>query len=144
MSGGRRSLRTWLPWLALVVVLAVALVAGTRRDGGPETVEGRVHRVAKEIRCPTCRSISAAESDAPASVAVRKEIERQVRDGRSDAEIRSFFVDRFGDDILLRPRASGVAAAVWALPVIALVCRATPGTATAEDRALVERALEGG
>ena len=144
----------WLPWLALAVVLIGALVIGTRGDGHPRTTEERVRSVAASVRCPTCRSQSALESDATAARAVRDEIRRRVTSGESDAQIRAFLVSRYGDDILLRPEGHGVAALVWALPVAAFVIavagltvafrrwrpsRAVP--VSDDDRRLVEQAL---
>jgi cytochrome c-type biogenesis protein CcmH len=115
----------------------------------------RVKHVASEIRCPTCRNQSAAESDAAAAKAVRDEITRRVRAGQSDGEIVEFMVSRYGSDILLKPARSGVASLVWTLPVVAVVVaiaalavafrrwKARPGvTVSDEDRALVERELE--
>ena len=115
-------MRRWLPWLALAAVLAVALLVGAGRHGGRATPAQRAHRIAGELRCPTCRSLSAAESDAKAAKAVRDEIARRVRAGESDGEIRAYFVSRYGRDILLEPEGTGVAAIVWVLPVAALVC----------------------
>ena len=115
-------MRRWLPWLALAAVLAVALLVGAGRHGGRATPAQRAHRIAGELRCPTCRSLSAAESDAKAAKAVRDEIGRRVRAGESDSEIRAYFVSRYGRDILLQPEGTGVAAIVWVLPVAALVC----------------------
>ena len=114
-----------------------------------------MRHIASEIRCPTCRNQSAAESDAAAAKAVREEIGRRVRAGESDGEIVAFMVSRYGSDILLKPEGSGVASLVWVLPVIAVIValaglvfafrrwRARPGVeVSAEDRALVERELE--
>ena len=147
-------MRRWLPWLALAAVLAIALAVGAGRHGGRATPAQRAHRLAGELRCPTCRSLSAAESDAKAARAVRAEIARRVRAGESDGEIRAYFVSRYGRDILLEPEGTGVAALVWVLPVAAVLCalaglavafrrwRVTPGAAVSdEDRARVEKAL---
>ncbi|MBV8980907.1 MAG: cytochrome c-type biogenesis protein CcmH [Acidimicrobiia bacterium] len=142
-------------WLALGVVLAVALVIGAQGRSGPMTEAQRVRHIASEIRCPTCRNQSAAQSDAAAAKAVRDEIDRRVKAGQSDGEIVAFMVSRYGSDILLKPEGSGVASLVWVLPVVAVVValgalafafvrwRARPGVAVSEDdRALVERELE--
>ena len=152
---GRRW-RVWLPWAALVVVLVGALVIGAGRGGGKESVDHRVQRIASEVRCPTCRGLSAAESDAKTAEAVREEIRTRVQQGQGDGPIRAALADRYGADILLRPQGSGVAALVWALPVVAVVLalagltiafrrwsavtRAKPSD---EDRVLVDRALRG-
>ena len=147
--------RQLLPWLVMGVLLVTAFTISSRHDSRPETTQARVKRVASEVRCPTCRQLSAAESDAPAAEAVRVAIAQRVEQGESDKEIRGFLVSTYGDDILLKPGGSGVAGLVWALPVAAFVCalaglaiafrrwhRAEAGP-TADDRALVERALAG-
>ena len=147
--------RNLLPWLVMAVLLVTAFTISTRRDARPETTQARVKRVASEVRCPTCRQLSAAESDAPAAEAVRLAIAKRVEQGQSDEEIRAFLVGSYGKDILLKPGGSGVAGLVWALPVAAFVCavaglafafrrwRAAAVGPTADDRALVERALAG-
>jgi cytochrome c-type biogenesis protein CcmH len=97
-----------------------------------------------------------SESDAPTAVAVRQLITDEVRAGRSDRSIESELVQKYGSGILLRPPASGVAAAVWVVPAVAGVAGvvalvvvfrrrrlrvASESTVSEEDRALVERAL---
>ena len=145
--------RSWTPYVVLAAVLAVALAVGSGDDGRPAGAGDRVDRIAREVRCPTCESQSAADSDAPASEAIRQEIRRRVEAGQTDAEVRSYLVSRYGKDILLKPEASGVAALAWVLPVAAAVCAAAGlGAAflrwrrprgpapSPEDRALVEEA----
>ena len=146
--------RGWRPYLLLVPVLGVALFVGARRDAGPPTAAARTTAIAAEVRCPTCEGLSAAESDTPASLAIRQEIRRRVDAGQSDAEIRAYLVSRYGKDILLKPEATGVASLVWLLPVAVGICalgglalafrrwRARPQVEVSpEDRRLVEQAL---
>lgn len=116
-------MRRWLGWVLLVVVVAGALVAGTR-SGEDETASERVQSIAKSVRCPTCRGQSVADSDAPAAANVRKDIERRVAAGESDDEVRSALAARFGASILLTPPRSGVAGLVWVVPVLALAVAA--------------------
>ncbi|HZN13862.1 MAG TPA: cytochrome c-type biogenesis protein CcmH [Acidimicrobiales bacterium] len=146
-------MKRWAPWVALLLVVVVALVAGTRDGDGPEPVSHRVDRIAHGVRCPTCRELSAAESDAAAAKAVRLAIRRDVEAGRTDGEIRAALADRYGRDILLTPAASGVVGLVWVLPVVGVVIaigllvlafrrwRPVGRHPTDDDRALVERAL---
>jgi cytochrome c-type biogenesis protein CcmH len=112
--------RRW-SWAAVVAVAVALLVYGTVDAGGARTDEDRVEGLAETIKCPTCRSQSAADSDAPASRAIRTEIARRVDAGQSDGEIRAYFRSRYGEEILLTPSSSGVAGLVWILPVAALV-----------------------
>lgn len=148
-------LRGRLPWLLMALLLAGALVIGAQGRSGPRTEAQRVTHVASQIRCPTCRNQSAAESDAAAAKAVRDEIRRRVQVGQSDGQIIAFLESRYGSDILLTPPSSGVGGLVWALPVAAVIVavaamgfafrrwRARPGAVvTPEDRELVERELE--
>jgi cytochrome c-type biogenesis protein CcmH len=103
------------------------------------------------MRCPTCRGLSAAQSDAPSAEAIRDEVRRRVQDGESDDQIKDYLISRYGEDILLQPRSR----LVWALPVVggavavaglALLLRrrraGSGGKASDEDEALVAQALQ--
>jgi cytochrome c-type biogenesis protein CcmH len=108
----------------MALVLAVAMFVGVREDRAPRTENDRVTAIADEVRCPTCESLSAAESDAAAAQAVRDEIRTRLRDGQTKGQILAFLASRYGDDILLRPDATGVAGLVWVLPVAAFLLAA--------------------
>jgi cytochrome c-type biogenesis protein CcmH/NrfF len=107
-------------YAVMAVVLALALVAGTRSGASTDPVD-RAHALAQTIKCPTCRGQAVAQSDAPASAAIREEITRRIDAGQSDDEIRDYFAHQYGDDILLRPAASGFGGLVWVAPVVVLV-----------------------
>ncbi|MDQ4068987.1 MAG: cytochrome c-type biogenesis protein CcmH [Actinomycetota bacterium] len=143
-----------LNWLVLALVLAGALAVGSRRESGPPTEDQRVQRISSVVRCPTCRGLSAAQSDAPAAESIRDEIRRRVQAGETDTQIKEYLVSRFGEDIILQPEPEGVGLLVWALPVAAgtaavaglvLVLRrrqVRPGRkVSASDQALVEEAM---
>ena len=110
-----------LSWAALLVIAAVALAFGTVDDGPTRATEDTVQAIASTIRCPQCRSQSAADSDASTARAVRDEIAERVEAGESADEIRSYFASRYGDEILLTPPADGVGSLVWVLPVAATI-----------------------
>ncbi|HET7722308.1 MAG TPA: cytochrome c-type biogenesis protein CcmH [Acidimicrobiales bacterium] len=108
-TGSRR-----LSWGLLALVLVGALAIGSRGESGPPTEDQRVQRIASVVRCPTCRGLSAAQSDAPSAEAIRDEVRRRVQEGETDAQIKAYLVSRYGEDILLQPKSR----VVWALPVI--------------------------
>ena len=145
----------WASWLLMGMVLAVALVAATRPDDAARTPEDRIFAIARTTKCPTCRSQSVAESEAPIAKEMRADIARRVESGETDDEIRDFLRSRFGEEIELRPSASGVTGLVWVIPVVAMVLasvglamvfrrwrRSTAVEATDADRALVAEARE--
>jgi cytochrome c-type biogenesis protein CcmH len=141
-------------WVVMTAVLLGALVAGSAGDGEPRTNAERVRAIGETIKCPTCRSQSVAESDAPAAKGIRLEIARRVDAGQTDAEIRDYIAGQAGEDLLLTPSRRGLTGLVWGLPVAALVLAVAglaaafsrwrahaPTAATSEDVALVEQAL---
>jgi cytochrome c-type biogenesis protein CcmH len=137
-SGGRRStrdaarLRRRTAWVALAVVVVVALVIGARTPAA-QTPAQKAASIASEVRCPTCEGQSAEVSDAAAAQAVRTFILTEVEAGQSRGRIEQELEDRYGSDILLRPPASGIAGLVWVLPIVALVL-AVAGLAVAFRR----------
>lgn len=110
-------------WIAMGIIAGLLLAVGASRDGGPLTQSERIDSISKRVACPTCQGESVYVSRASAAVALRDEIARQVGSGeRSDEEILAFIEQRFGGQVLLVPRSSGIDALVWALPVAALIC----------------------
>src|SRR5687767_1477723 len=114
-------MKKWLPWALMGAVLVVALGIGLQPDDSTRTNDDRAHAIADGLKCPTCRSQSVADSDAPVSKEIRADIARRIEAGQTDAEIRSYLTGRFGDDIVLTPSASGITGLVWVIPVVALV-----------------------
>jgi cytochrome c-type biogenesis protein CcmH len=109
-------------WLVALAATVALLAVGAARDSGPLTQQERIDAISRRLACPTCQGESIAVSRAPAAESIRAEIARQVGSGRlEDDEIVAFIEQRFGGEVLLVPRASGLDALVWALPVAALV-----------------------
>lgn len=119
----RSSLKRWPSWVLLVLVVGGLLAVGANRDAGPRSPQERVEDISRRLACPICDGESVFESRNAASQAIRVEIARQVDTGTvSDDQIINFIEQRFGSKVLLVPRATGIDALVWALPVAALVC----------------------
>ena len=139
-----------LTWGLLALVLVGALVVGAQGEAGPPTEDQRVQRLSSVLRCPTCRGLSADQSDAPSAEAIREEVRRRVQLGETDGQIKEYLISRYGEDILLQPRSR----LVWALPMFGGVAavgglvlvlrrrRLRPGgRASAADEALVAKAM---
>lgn len=140
--------------MALVVVVGVALGVGSSRGGPPATPAQRAAAIDALVRCPSCDGISVADSSASTAVAIRQAVAARIRAGQTDGQIDAFLVSRYGPDILLRPPVHGWTAWLWLLPPAVLAVAVVgvgsvlwrrrsrvPGPVSAEDRALVQRAL---
>ena len=152
--GPRRRAVRWLPWIGLVVIVAVALAIGSQRRSHP-TLEQRTYSIAGAVRCPLCVGETAAQSDIPASVEIRATIRRELQAGESRSQILSQLVSSYGSGILEQPPVKGVNVLLWVLPGgVALVAlgglawafvRWRPGRAlkvSDEDRRLVDGLLD--
>lgn len=118
-----KSIKQPAVWVAMAIVVGLLLVVGANNNSGPLTQQERIDEISQHLACPTCQGESVYVSRAPAAVSLRDEIARQVGGGeRTDDEIVAFVEQRFGGQVLLVPRSSGIDALVWALPVTALIC----------------------
>ena len=146
--------RRLLPWMALAVVVVATLAVAGGAGRSERSPAARARHLASQLRCPVCEGLTVADSPSPTARAIHDDIRRRVEAGESDEEIRRAFVERYGETILLRPTSTGIAALVWALPVVVLVLgaaglgfafwrwRRQPRlAATDADRALVGEAL---
>ena len=84
-------------------------------------LEARVQKLGKELRCPTCQGMSIADSPASVARAQLDKIRALVSDGKTDDEVRAYFVARYGEWILLSPKASGINWLVWLGPALLLI-----------------------
>jgi cytochrome c-type biogenesis protein CcmH len=152
----RRTIKRWPAWVALVLVVVGLLAVGATRSSGPRTADERVEYISTRLACPICDGQSVFESRNSDSEAIRTEIRAQIAAGQlSDDQVIQYMTDRYGAQLLLVPKASGIDALVWALPAAAFVC-AVVGLGVAfrrwrtvadtvpddDDRALVDAARD--
>lgn len=106
-------------YMVMALCIGAALFIGIR-DTKSQSIEARVNQIGSQIRCPVCDSQSAIESETNAAVAVRDEIENRLRNGQGEAEIKAYFVSRFGQGILLKPGTDNLAWIYWVAPIGAI------------------------
>jgi cytochrome c-type biogenesis protein CcmH len=124
--------------LMAVATVAVAVDSGQRFDHAAE--QARYERLIRDLRCLMCRSESIADSNAPVAADLRREVEELMRAGRSDAEIRTFMTDRYGDFVLMRPPVAPRTWLLWAAPMLFVACGGLIVFVTVRRRAAAARA----
>lgn len=73
-------------------------------------------KLANELVAPCCWKEALAQHRSPAADEARAEFRTLVAEGRSEAEIRDWFVAKYGERILLTP-AGGKARALFWIPI---------------------------
>ncbi|MHC4236232.1 MAG: cytochrome c-type biogenesis protein [Planctomycetota bacterium] len=94
-----------------------APVEAVRAD--PE-LEAQVREIAAQLRCPTCRALSVQDSPSGMAQEMRDLIREQLLTGKTPEEVTAYFVERYGEWILLKPTAQGFNWTVWLLPILML------------------------
>lgn len=72
--------------------------------------------VADQLRCPVCRNQSVLESSSQLARSMQDVVRERLAAGESPEEVKAYFVGRYGDWILLKPKARGINLAVYLLP----------------------------
>jgi cytochrome c-type biogenesis protein CcmH len=113
---------------AALALIAVALLGAAAADPADRlkdpAQEARARSLFRDVRCLVCQSESIDESDATLAHDLRQLIRAQVAQGRSDAQIRAFLVARYGQFVLLTPKASLGNAILWAGPLVVVLAGA--------------------
>lgn len=102
--------------LFAVALVAFGVLAVVMRTEAPSAA-ARIAHLESIVRCPSCEDLSVAQSNATSAIAVRHQIAREVRDGRSDQQILSGIEGVYGTQILLSPKASGLGLLLYVVPL---------------------------
>ena len=93
---------------------------------GPRIVEETqldrdTRQLAAELRCPVCQGLSLEDSPSELSQEMRQIIKEQLEAGKSVEEVKAYFVEKYGEWILLEPEPHGFNLMVYFLPVVLLL-----------------------
>ena len=110
-----------LVFAALLACAGVAAAAAQPLRFADATEESRFRALVSELRCVMCQNQSLADSDAQIARDLRAQVLRLMRDGRSDAEIKDYLVERYSDFVLYRPPMKPSTWLLWFGPALVLV-----------------------
>jgi cytochrome c-type biogenesis protein CcmH len=100
--------------------MLLATTAAAQPPARPVSDE-TAHQIASELRCVVCQNLSVADSPSEMAAQMRAIVRERLAAGDSPAQVREYFVQRYGEWILLSPRRRGFNLLVWGMPVLAVV-----------------------
>lgn len=112
-------------WGICVIILALGprlTFAMDPESKLPDPVQQEIYeRLTHEVRCLVCQNQTIADSSAPLASDLRREIRQMLEAGRSEAEVKTFLLDRYGDFVLYKPRFMTTTALLWLAPLLLLL-----------------------
>lgn len=101
--------------LILIFILLVTPVMAVEPDEmlSDPALEARAQALDNALRCVQCQSESIASSNATWARDARLKVRELIEGGATDSEVETYFIERFGEFVLMQPRASGANLILW-------------------------------
>ncbi len=115
-----------LKWPALLLVallfgLAWWAFARAEQPTAPRNLDDEALEIGKMLRCPICQNVSVAFSPSQLAGQMRQVIRQKLAAGETREQIIQYFVDRYGESILLEPPKRGFNLVAWRGPFLAVL-----------------------
>ena len=113
------SMKRWRPFLFILVAAAIlaAIWSYVMIATPPQkTLDQKVQDVASQLKCPVCQDESVADSPSLIAQQMRGVIRQQLQSGESEQQVVSYFVSRYGQQILWSPPWQGFSLLAYLVP----------------------------
>ncbi|MCS7248871.1 MAG: cytochrome c-type biogenesis protein CcmH [Anaerolineales bacterium] len=116
-----------LRWLLLIgIFLSIGLWggAGTALAQTPDPrqiTDDQVNAIAKHLYCPVCENVPLDVCGTQACEQWRQLIRQKLAEGWSEAQIRQYFVEQYGDRVLATPPPRGINWLAYLVPPVAIL-----------------------
>ena len=108
-----------------MILCALSFSSPFAKDATPladdPVTEQRLISISEEMRCLVCQNESLAGSRSDLANDLRREIRTLIKEGKSDDQIRTFMVERYGDFVLYRPPVKPITWLLWIGPFVILI-----------------------
>jgi cytochrome c-type biogenesis protein CcmH len=107
----------------LSIFVAMLVIGGALAQGtNPQApTDDQVNAIAKQLYCPVCENIPLDVCGTQACAQWRDLIRQKLGEGWSEAQIKQYFVDQYGDRVLATPPARGLNWLVYIVPPVAIL-----------------------
>lgn len=93
----------------------------TGRAFEDDEMQARYVEIISEVRCVQCQNQTIKDSNVQIASDLRREIRRLLSEGKTNAQVFEFLVQRYGDFVLYRPPMSGFSLLLWIAPGLFLL-----------------------
>jgi len=111
--------RTTLAFAVLAVLVAAAPLSA--QHPARHVNEQAVYEIAAQLRCVVCQNLSVADSPSEMANQMRAVVRERLAAGETPEQVIRYFVDKYGEWILLSPPRRGFTLLVWIVPAISVV-----------------------
>ena len=112
--------RLFLGVICLLVGWSVWAI-DTGRAFEDDEMQARYVEIISEVRCVQCQNQTIKDSNVQIASDLRREIRRLLSEGKTNAQVFEFLVQRYGDFVLYRPPMSGFSLLLWIAPGLFLL-----------------------
>jgi len=107
--------------LLTVTLLLSAIIPGYAMAQGSEPTDDEVNAIAKQLYCPVCENISLEACGTAACEQWRNIIREKLKEGWTEDEIKTYFVDQYGDRVMAEPPRRGFNWLVYIVPLLVFI-----------------------
>lgn len=106
-------------WIIGILLVFLSLSTGRASAQSPTPSDDQVNAIARQLFCPICENVPLDVCPTQACHDWRELIRQMLADGKSEADIKQYFVDHYGARVLSEPPAAGLNWLAYVVPPVA-------------------------
>ena len=104
-------------FMLMIILLSLFAVSTVAAQGSVDDVsDDEVNAIAKQLYCPVCENTPLDVCETQACKQWRELIRLKISEGWTEAEIKQYFVDNYGERVFSEPKREGFSLLVYFVP----------------------------
>lgn len=113
--------RIALFFVLIILSLSVPVISLAQAGDPSGITDDQVNAIARQLYCPVCENVPLDVCGTQACEQWRQLIRLKLSEGWSEAQIKQYFVDQYGDRVLATPPPRGINWLVYVIPPLAVI-----------------------
>jgi cytochrome c-type biogenesis protein CcmH len=106
---------------AFIAPGALEAVQARGRVVEESVIDRQTREISSQLRCVVCQGLSLQDSPSQLAQEMRAIVREKLEEGMTPDEVKAFFIDRYGEWVMLKPEPRGFNLFVYVMPVLMLV-----------------------